>query len=364
MRYLLTWVVALALAHGIAALISREPLVSLVGDAEAVVIGEATDFQELSAEYETRITVNRSLKGTLQPGVTVNARFVIDGPGIRPSRTTVARGIFFLVEESPGRWRLLFSDKLRSFFIPSREQITTPVGTTVDQIVALFAAAVEHQHSDAGPGEVFLALAPRSSPVVQTMLEKWSSSAAPRLRFVGVAGLLSASDASALTKIVDDLESLGSSPYGGLIASKLGAVRDMRPSSVIALGRIATSEVVPESFRDEAAFALAAIHTAESLPFLDVLLRSPRPLRRSVAVAGFSAFALNVRVAKPGPDSAEALDEVLNPGRRLTQSSAPFDNEQTRRFAHFGPFKDGTDDAEFTSFWAGWYAGHFSPEKK
>jgi len=64
-----------------------------------------------------------------------------------------------------------------------------------------------------------------------------------------------------------------------------------------------------------------------------------------------------MRIAKDGVDSAEARDEVLNPGRRrkLPSSEAPFETTTTRPFLHFGSFKDAADEAYVITFWKSWY---------
>ena len=64
-----------------------------------------------------------------------------------------------------------------------------------------------------------------------------------------------------------------------------------------------------------------------------------------------------MRIAKDGPDSAEARDEVLNPGKRRTlpSSEAPFETTATRAFLHFGPFKSAEDEASSIAFWKSWY---------
>lgn len=76
-----------------------------------------------------------------------------------------------------------------------------------------------------------------------------------------------------------------------------------------------------------------------------------------MAVWGLSAFVVNVRIAKDDADGPQALDEVMNPGRRRTlpSSDAPFETATTRKFIHFGPFRDATEEMSVISFWKKWY---------
>jgi hypothetical protein len=112
--------------------------------------------------------------------------------------------------------------------------------------------------------------------------------------------------------------------------------------------------------RNGAISALCAIHSRDTLPFIYELLASSDPLTRAFAVRAFSAFVSGMRITRGGTDEAEALDEVLNPGRRrsLPSKDVPFETEETRRFLHFGPFKDAAEEGAYVTYWREWFERH------
>ncbi|MGI8992129.1 MAG: hypothetical protein ACR2I2_21435 [Bryobacteraceae bacterium] len=90
------------------------------------------------------------------------------------------------------------------------------------------------------------------------------------------------------------------------------------------------------------------------------LLDSPDEIRRELAVGGFGLFVTNTRISEGGLDAAEALDKVLNPGRRrkLPSADAPYETPETRKFLNFGFFRNSGEEAAYLAFWKGWYEQH------
>lgn len=87
-----------------------------------------------------------------------------------------------------------------------------------------------------------------------------------------------------------------------------------------------------------AAYALKRIHSVDTLSYFRQMLISETLSIRQVAMEGFSAFAVPMRIPRDAQDEVIAFDEVMNPGRKqpTSDADAPFDTVDTRKYAHFG----------------------------
>jgi hypothetical protein len=251
------------------------------------------------------------------------------------------------------------------FPVPKNVRLDHPGSASpLEQVHAELIAAIEARSDD----EQYLKrivpkLSPGDSAIVVSALQRWSESASGPLQLLAMGSLIGAGSNQAVIGLKTELRASPTSVLAKSVATNLSTFRGTDPAAVAALGEIATTSAAEQGVQESAAFSLQRIHTRQTLPALKALLDSPHPLVRQLAVSGFTAFALQMRIPRDDTDAAEALDEILNPGRRRTipSADAPFDTAETRQFAHFGPFRDLAEETRFITFWKEWYeknSGH------
>ena len=120
--------------------------------------------------------------------------------------------------------------------------------------------------------------------------------------------------------------------------------------SVNSLGQSATDSTKPLAFREAAAHALAAIHTATALPFLAALLDDPERSLRVEAVGGLGAFAngLSVQTSAGVP----SLSHLQFPDK------APYKTAETVAHLAMGWQAIAPNEASYLSYWKAWWAEH------
>jgi len=337
------------------------PLQSLVGASSAMVIARIDNAFFDGTLYHVQLRVVLSLKGTLLPGTTVEPDFAHPGPGKLRIAPGVPQGsvLVAMTQDGQGSWHLtpLGAPALglaAAYFRISDQALAGAAsmnGTPEANIAKLMGASVE---ADSAPDSRFLGLVGYSD--APALFDSWSASSSPRLRAYGLSKRILVQDAAAVASVGAALGATARKDAVWL-TSALGAYRNPDPNGVRAIGKLATTPGADPQLIVSCAYALSAIHTKESVPYLASLLDSTDHEVRAVAVGGISSFVTNMRIAKDGVDSAEARDEVLNPGRRrkLPSSEAPFETTTTRPFLHFGSFKDAADEAYVITFWKSWY---------
>jgi hypothetical protein len=339
------------------------PLQRLLDSSDAVFIGNISRASDNSGDA-ANLTVIRAIKGALQPGAVINARlWPKNVRGADIVRGASGAALLFANQASPGVWELSslgLDIGLGAPYVPlaiaEPERIFDQIaGSAHDRLVRLLAVAVEADPKRAGLD--FLALMSPGESLAGQIYRNWADSSVAALRAYGLSALISAGDVPALVRAASEVEALGKSRDGERVSSSISGFIKTDVEAVHALGRIVTAPAATPGFRSAAALALSRIHTKHTLRYLYELLSSPDPIVRQDAIRGFSAFTTNMRIAQTGLDSSEALDEVLNPGRKRTLPSpeAPYDTPGTRQYLHFGPFRDASEEAAYLQFWKGWF---------
>jgi HEAT repeat protein len=109
---------------------------------------------------------------------------------------------------------------------------------------------------------------------------------------------------------------------GVLLRSVQHSFRASDPASVAILGQVVDDTNGNLPFRRAAAFALAAIHTQQALPYLAALMTDADPEMRAESVRGFGSFANGLPVPtmagtpslsylQPQPNSAFRTDDTI-----------------------------------------------------
>lgn len=222
---------------------------------------------------------------------------------------------------------------------------------------AVLVQAVEANASDERQVLRIIGQLSPQSPTVRNAYQKWLTVNTRNLRLAAIRGLTMTGSTEALLALQREASAGPRSEIVDGALSKLFAFRSSDPAAVQALGEIATS-AASLAVRESAAYALRDIHTNRALPYFYRLLGDSDQGLRELAVSGFTAFVVQMRTPKDSLDVPAALNEVMNPGRRrkLPSLEAPFDTEETRSFAHFGPFPDKVREEQLLAFWKGWYA--------
>jgi HEAT repeat protein len=141
-----------------------------------------------------------------------------------------------------------------------------------------------------------------------------------------------------------------SSPgIGTLVMSIRNDFRATDANSVAALGRAAVDTTNRNAaFREAAAHALAAIHTAAAVPYLGILLSDTDPLVRAEGIAGLSSFANGSPVQTASNTASMAYLHA--------DGAAPYRTADTVANSALGAATISRNEARYLTFWENWWA--------
>jgi hypothetical protein len=342
----------------------RSPL-DLGQDADLVVVGSASAGSQAGSVISFALQVARVVKGdaTLTGG-----RLSVDwdlGTGIPRTMTAAAavggNGLWFL-RRSGGKWELLpamegdvaFAD---AFFAAPLEPLSSAYSystsaTIVDSVASETAFAIENAPPDSfrlqylhmGPLDRF------NSPVIQLLYQRLASSTATDKRILGLAGQIRGGSAAALS-----MASQGASSFAGLalengvlLQSVQAWFRAVDPASVGVLGHVAVdAENGNLPFRRAAAFALAAIHTKEALPYLATLMTDADPELRAESVRGLGSFANGLPV--------QTMAGVPSLAHLQPQPNSPYRTEDTITHHPLNIQFIEENESTYLTFWKAWW---------
>ena len=341
----------LAAASACAALFAPRSLIDLEQSADLIVIAEAGgESHPGAAPGSFSLDVRRVVKG--DPALS-GEQITVEST---PVRNAAGGGLWFL-KQSPTGWQLLpVVDGDVPFFARFFPGLTGPLpgtwawspdATLSDKIASELGAAIE----DANPVPARLVylenglLDQLKSPVVQLLYRRLSMSALPAQREAGIAGMLRAGNAAALTAAAQT--PLEFRENGLLLSTLRREFRATDPDSVAALGQIATSPNLGPAFRRAVAQALAAIHTQAALPYLATLLDGSDLALRIEAIGGIGSFANGLSVQIPG--------NVSTLGWLQMTADAPYKTAET--VANFGAGRLAIErnESAYLSFWKAWW---------
>jgi hypothetical protein len=126
-------------------------------------------------------------------------------------------------------------------------------------------------------------------------------------------------------------------------------LRSPGATSIAALGKAAVDATNPNlAFREAAAHALAAIHTAPTLPYLGTLLDDPNSTLRVEAIGGIGAFANGLPIQTAAGVASLTSLQIPN--------SAPYKTQETIANFAMGSTAIERNEASYISFWKGWWS--------
>jgi hypothetical protein len=182
-------------------------------------------------------------------------------------------------------------------------------------------------------------------PVTARLYRLLQTNSDPEIEFVGLAGLVTMGDRSALAEIAKNVDRLSQLKVSGLVSAKIRPVRDTDAGAIESLGLISTSR--NRNLQRAAASALEAIHTQRTLPYLAGLLDSTDAMAREDAIRGMSRFVDNLPV--------ECCTNL--PGTLLiSQGPTPYRTAETDKYSLSRRLLGQSGDSEFVQFWKSWWA--------
>ena len=197
-----------------------------------------------------RITVDRVLKANAALGSTITVRYVFP-PSYRGSRDAPkTRGLFFLHSTSAGMWELLPASlgngSFELLFYPVRT-LSAPVtypytarAPVMDMVLSELAESAEKSDGVEGFGDFRLStIRYEDSPLVATIVNRFSQSGSVNLRALGLGPLIARGDTAALLRASKEVDVLAKSRFGTTLVSSFSGYRGTDPIAIRELGRIA-----------------------------------------------------------------------------------------------------------------------------
>ncbi len=334
--------------------------------ANLVVVGSASGGAVAGTAITFSVQVQRVVAGDGGvAGKTIPVTWEWEADGMHTiagaAKYVTGAGVWFLTRSDSG-WVLLpvmqGASIFRDAYVPeppgpiNSAYSYGPGASPTDAVASEMGAVIESAGCGAGSlGYLHNgALDQLNSSVTQVLYQRWAGSTATCLQALGLAGQIRAGNAAALRTAAQAASSFEASALenGVLLRSLQHWFRAADPASVGILGQIVVnSENGNLPFRRAAAFALAAIHTKEALPYLATLMEDADPELRAESVRGLGSFANGLPVqTMAGTPSLSYLQ---------SQPSSPYQSVDTE--AHFALNTEFLEQNESTylSFWKAWW---------
>lgn len=314
-------------------------LVQMEQNADLIVVGAAGHGTRAVNGLSFTIQVGRVVKGDpATAGSAIAVGWADSGQGAWATSPgdVAGTGLWFL-QRAPAGWLLM--PVVQGGLGFARTFIAAPSGPILsayayeagaslsDKVASEVSAAIEG--ADGGgaqlnplPGGLLDDL---GSPVVQVLYQRMAASSSTKQQILGLAGQIRWGNAAALGTAAQAGSSFTAFGLenGVLLESVQHGFRAADPASVGILGQIVVNPSNANlPFRRAAAFALAAIHTKEALPYLAELMEDADPELRAESVRGLGSFANGLPVQtmagtpslsylQPQPNSAFRTDDTV-----------------------------------------------------
>ncbi len=356
---------AASVAH--AGLIGSQSLSSLYKTADLVVLGSASGTVQVGSPVaDLSLSLTRVIKGDpALAGTVVTVQWSNGLAGLIQTNqpiTVAGNGIWFLRHLQNG-WSLLPAVQgavpfdMTYFPAPaSPVPIAYAYAETAqlqDKIASELGAAIESLNGNYNfqiYGLLSGELDQLKSPVIQTLYQRLSASSVVQQQILGLSGLIRSGNTGALATAAGSATRFSSYPIedGNLLFSVRDQFRSPDATAIAALGQAAVGSTSPNlGFREASAHALAAIHSAPTLPYLATLLDDPDPVLRVEAIGGIGAFANGLPVQTPGGVAGLAFLQVPD--------SAPYKTSDTMANFAMGAAAIERNETSYLAFWKGWW---------
>jgi len=338
----------------------HQSLDKLASQADAVVIAALTQGVQSGSSISGVLEVRRSLKGSLAAGSVIPLSWQAPDPSsfgvAAPSQTWPRSEGIWLLKHAEGYAPMPLDHpaaEVPDYFIlvslaPLLPAYEPAVGATLMDRIVLEMASTLERGLQLGAGIPLTWLAQIYPSVAPETYDRLLASRNATLRAVALSVRLQLHDDSVLVKYEPALLELAASSAGIRLQAALELSRPPDPAALGVLGRIALS---PEPGMQRcalgAARALAAIHSALTLPILGKMLDSRDTEIRTAAVNGLSSFVTNLPVRRPVDMASMAWMTPNGPGQYLT--------EDVKQHVELGPISKYRQEG-IVDFWRAWWA--------
>lgn len=331
--------------------------------AAAVVVGTITTVTQDNSKTVFQIRVDRVLKGAVSRNSTITVTTTIPlHNGAASVPTIVYERVWFLESGTDGGYGLLPAkggDILHLVYAglpaepgpPAGTYAARPTDAAIDLIVKEVCTYAEKEQDSDGDEAVIQAFGETNTPTFHTFLQNFARSTVPVLRAMGTAGLIQRGEVTSLAQAEIDLQGLLSglqNTYSmvDLMAAIEFLYRNPDPQGIAVLGRLASSAT---QLRKPSAYALRAIHTKETLPWLLKLLDSPDADDAYDALMGIAGFANGMPTT--------TMQDAVNLKNLTLDPNAPFsDRDSLGNMPNAEMFVQNR--AEYVGFWKNWFAAN------
>lgn len=329
-----------------------------ISKADIIVVGSIASGTETDQNVSFDLSVIRVIKGNDIPQqLHVNHDWMRRGAMVPAGSMTIdfhTPGIWLLKKTTGDNLDVLPGNEpdgiLTNLCLPAVEQLPSAYqylsSVSVAEKVVLEAGAGV-QKSMVAPLQFLDSLGDVNSPTVDRILTGFLQSPDPSFRVVGLSGLLVRNAPGSVSKLVQMWPTNRDNHYTPLVISAVrNSFRDTSPESVQQLVAMANDPSSTGDLRAAIIWALKAMHTKESIPFLASLLSSKDASERMDAVIGISSFANGCPAQTPANVASMEYMHFTNP--------SPYRTPETIAAFAFGPVTSERE-AELVDFWTGWW---------
>jgi|GEM_PF-1184017 len=338
------------------------PLPALVDEADAIVVGRATQITPTPAGLFATIHTLRVVKGAPAECEQLQAAWTSNNGSVPASAPTEVVSVWFLKSGKNGQWQIIppaVGDV--PFSMTHLPVAASPpsgvfsIRSDMDPLEKLICEVASALQSTGAKSQlaVFVASGAFDSVTSTVARNAWAelaASADPAVRLLGLQALIKAGDTSAIVRLKSDEDVLDEIAKQPLAAASLCDFRNPEDTAVLALGDL-TKAGMPAQARRCAAYSLRAMHTQNTLPILAKLLDADTVDLRYEGVLGLASFANGLPMLTR---TSLAGMEFARP-----ESNGPFTTEDTLRHTPTEPaFRQ--NEMKYVSFWKAWWAAHQS----
>ncbi len=361
-----------------ATLIPLPNLAKRVEAADTIVVGKLIrgTTRAFGTEVSTDMIlhVDRVLKGDIIPDTEIAARLEGRGlwnlPDLKESATPSLYGIWLLSAATRPYTVLSRDGRLGEPYLapaildeqaPSGKQGDTPAASVANGLAANLRWIAEVHGSEMTQRETVVSeylgrfysslgdLYTLDATTTLPISKQFAAEQDIHLRAIGIQGLISANDPEGVKRAATDWTELAKTPgTQRIVASVLSYSNAQDPSAVRALGALAMTGAAPLDLRQNASYALRAIHTRDALPSLISLLDSNEERVVSNALAGICLFVRNAPTVTP--QSIPVMSWMTS------QQPAPYLTPETQPYCSLGG--KVPDPERYASFWKSWWSAH------
>jgi len=360
-----------------ATLIPGPNLAKRIETAGAIVSGKLVRGTTLASGSQVSsdlvLHVDRVLKGDLIPGTDIAAH--LEGRGMfvapKPTQSAIPQQIFGIWFLSAGSspYAVISRDGTLGeiYFAPvilpeeasAGKPGPTPAASVANEMISAlhWLAAAHGAQLKPGTQSQYLtefrglteAFPTIGSPLTLPAYKQLVLEESPPLRVFGIAGLIAAGDPDGVIRAAAEWSELAAAAEVPPIIISLMTYANTDPAGVQALAALALRDGAGAALRQNAVYALRAIHTKETLPALVALLDDHDDGVQSYALSGLCLFVRNAPAVTPQSVPSMSWLESRQPAPFLTE---------TQPYCSLGGKIDPAKLDAYVSFWKSWWSEH------